>query len=213
MWIGVLSGLAGLKFSGSPIENGVMRDTVEMTHKKRTTPKMSLIEKNGWNVILSLFLLIPVGEFDPFICRDAKWMIMKADRMNGKRKWIAKNRFSVAWPTENPPHNHWTIKFPIKGIAETRLVITVAPQKDICPQGSTYPMKAVPIKINRIEIPDIQVSFLLKEEKMIPRLIWIKMIKKKKEAPFIWKKRSTHPSITSRVMWIVEEKANSILAL
>jgi hypothetical protein len=26
---------------------------------------------------------------------------------------------------------------PIKGIAVTRLVITVAPQKDICPQGKT----------------------------------------------------------------------------
>lgn len=63
------------------------------------------------------------------------------------------------------------MKFPIKGMAETRFVITVAPQNDICPQGRTYPIKAVPIKINRIEIPDIQVSLLLKEEKIIPRLI------------------------------------------
>jgi hypothetical protein len=56
-------------------------------------------------------------------------------------------------------------------MADTKLVITVAPQKDICPHGSTYPMKAVPIKIKRIEIPDIQVSFLLKDEKIIPRLM------------------------------------------
>lgn len=81
--------------------------------------------------------MIPVGEFDPFICREAKWTIINADKINGNKKWMAKNRFNVACPTENPPHSHWTIKLPIKGIAETRLVITVAPQKDICPQGST----------------------------------------------------------------------------
>jgi hypothetical protein len=33
----------------------------------------------------------------------------------------------------------------MKGIADIKLVITVAPQKLICPQGSTYPMKAVAI--------------------------------------------------------------------
>lgn len=36
------------------------------------------------------------------------------------------------------------------------LVITVAPQKDICPQGSTYPMKAAPIVASRITTPDVQ---------------------------------------------------------
>lgn len=36
------------------------------------------------------------------------------------------------------------------------LVITVAPQKDICPQGKTYPIKAVIMDIKRIMIPDIQ---------------------------------------------------------
>lgn len=101
----------------------------------------------------------------------------------------------------------------MKGIADTKFVITVAPQKDICPHGRTYPMNAVPIKINKIEIPEIQVSFLLKEENIIPRLIWMKIIKKKKDAPFIWKNRNIHPWITSRVMWIVDENASSILAL
>jgi hypothetical protein len=43
------------------------------------------------------------------------------------------------------------------GIAEIKLVITVAPQKDICPQGNTYPIKAVPINKNRIIVPDPQV--------------------------------------------------------
>lgn len=41
----------------------------------------------------------------------------------------------------------------------------------------------------------------------------MKIIKKKNDAPFMCKNRSIHPSITSRVMWIVEEKAKSILAL
>jgi len=36
---------------------------------------------------------------------------------------------------------------PKKGIADKRLVITVAAQYDICPQGKTYPKNAVPIKI------------------------------------------------------------------
>jgi len=32
--------------------------------------------------------------------------------------------------------------------------MTVAPQKDICPHGNTYPIKAVPIKRNKITVPD-----------------------------------------------------------
>lgn len=42
-------------------------------------------------------------------------------------------------------------------MAENKLVITVAPQNDICPQGRTYPRKAVAIKIKIIIIPVIQV--------------------------------------------------------
>jgi hypothetical protein len=43
-------------------------------------------------------------------------------------------------------------------MAENRLVITVAPQNLICPQGSTYPMNAVAIaRINKIT-PRFQVS-------------------------------------------------------
>lgn len=38
-------------------------------------------------------------------------------------------------------------------MADARLVITVAPQNDICPQGRTYPRKAVPIVMNRIITP------------------------------------------------------------
>lgn len=36
--------------------------------------------------------------------------------------------------------------------------MTVAPQNDICPHGSTYPMKAVAITDRRRMIPMFQVS-------------------------------------------------------
>jgi len=61
-----------------------------------------------------------------------------------------------------PPHNQNTISSPTKG-AEVKLVITVAPQNDICPQGRTGPRKAVPITANRISNPTNQVFFNLKE--------------------------------------------------
>lgn len=81
----------------------------------------------------------------------------------GSRKWIAKNRLSVALSTANPPQIHSTSIFPIYGMAENKLVITVAPQNLICPQGSTYPIKAVAIvRINKI-IPIFQVSVKLNE--------------------------------------------------
>jgi hypothetical protein len=57
------------------------------------------------------------------------------------------------------------------GIADTKFVITVAPQKDICPQGKTYPIKAVPIRTNKIMVPEFQVKINLKDEYSIPRLI------------------------------------------
>jgi len=93
--------------------------------------------------------------------------------IKGNRKWSEKNRFNVAFDTENPPQSHWTIDSPTIGIAEAKFVITVAPQNDICPQGSTYPKKAVAIVINSKKIPDIHVSFLRKEENKIPREMWI----------------------------------------
>jgi len=60
-----------------------------------------------------------------------------AARIKGRRKWRVKKRVRVAFLTEKPPHNQVTISPPITGMAEARLVMTVAPQKDICPQGKT----------------------------------------------------------------------------
>jgi len=173
MWIGVFKGLAGLKFSGSPILLG-NRSTMKIKNIKNTmAPRLSLILKNGWKEILSKFELTPTGEFDPVICNEAKWMMISDAKIIGKIKCIMKNRFKVAFLIENPPHTHSTIFFPAYGIADIKLVITVAPQKDICPHGNTYPTKAVPISINKITTPEIHVLKNLCEENRIPRLIWM----------------------------------------
>ena len=46
------------------------------------------------------------------------------------------------------------------GTVENRFVITVAPQKDICPQGSRYPMKASAMKARKMRSPIHQRSSL-----------------------------------------------------
>jgi hypothetical protein len=43
-------------------------------------------------------------------------------------------------------------------MADSRFVITVAPQKDIWPQGRTYPKKAVPIRRRTMTSPLVQVN-------------------------------------------------------
>lgn len=82
----------------------------------------------------------------------------RAKMTNGKIKCNAKNRFRVALSTAKPPHNHSTRILPMYGMAENRLVITVAPQNLICPHGRTYPMKAVAIVTMKINTPMFQVS-------------------------------------------------------
>jgi hypothetical protein len=74
--------------------------------------------------------------------------------IKGNKKCKLKKRFKVALLTENPPHNHIATESPTKGIAVNKLVITVAPQKLICPQGRTYPKKAVAIVKKNNKIPE-----------------------------------------------------------
>lgn len=78
-----------------------------------------------------------MGLFDPVSWRKSRWTMVRAVMMNGRIKWKAKNRVRVALSTENPPQIHSTRFVPIYGIAERRLVMTVAPQNDICPHGKT----------------------------------------------------------------------------
>jgi hypothetical protein len=49
-------------------------------------------------------------------------------------------------------------------MAESTPVITVAPQKDICPQGRTYPRKAVAMTNKMITTPETHTFGLLEEE-------------------------------------------------
>jgi len=68
----VFKGLAGLKFSGSPILLGNSKTIKIKNIRNIMAPKLSLILKNGWKEILSRFELIPIGEFDPVMCNEAK---------------------------------------------------------------------------------------------------------------------------------------------
>lgn len=64
---------------------------------------------------------------------------------------------------ENPPQIHSTKVGPRYGMADRRLVITVAPQKDIWPQGRTYPKNAVAIDSIMIITPMFQTCVNLNE--------------------------------------------------
>ena len=107
---------------------------------------------------MSKFLFSPMGLFDPVSCRNNKCIADIPAIINGKRKWRLKNRDKVASDTANPPHNHSTIEGPMYGMADRRLVITVAPQNDICPHGRTYPKNAVAIVVSIIITPMFHVS-------------------------------------------------------
>lgn len=151
--------------------------------------------------------MIDDGEFDPVSCKDIKCIIIKTVKMNGIRKWSVKNRDNVAWLTENPPQTHSTIICPIYGIDEIKLVITLVPQNDICPHGNTYPKNAVPMRIKKMDVPDIQTWVSLYEENNIPRAMCVKIKMKNIAAPFIWIVRIIHPPSTSRIIWITDGNA------
>lgn len=115
------------------------------------------------------FELSPRGLFEPVVCSKSKCMPTKNLTINGNRKWNPKKRFKVGLSTANPPHNQVTMSPPTRGIAEKSLVITVAPQKDICPQGRTYPRNAVAITSRRITTPIIHVPLKKYDPKNRPR--------------------------------------------
>jgi hypothetical protein len=124
--------------SGSPNRSGENNTSIKRRANKSRNPKESLIVKYGWNGILSESELIPDGLFDPVSCRNRRWTIASAAIIKGRIKWNAKNRVRVALSTEKLPQIHSTRSDPIYGIAESRFVITVAPQNDICPHGRMY---------------------------------------------------------------------------
>jgi hypothetical protein len=127
---------------------------------------MSFLENIGLNFTLSMLVAVPVGFEDPVSWRAIRCTSAMAAMAIGTMKCSEKNRFNVGCETEKFPHNHSTRDFPIIGIAEKMLVITVAPQKDICPQGSTYPRNAAAIVITIRIIPeDHTIGFFIGEAK------------------------------------------------
>lgn len=56
---------------------------------------------------------IPVGLLDPVSWRNSKWTAARAKIINGRMKWKAKKRVSVALSTEKPPQIHSTRVVPI----------------------------------------------------------------------------------------------------
>jgi hypothetical protein len=135
--------------------------------------RRSFHEKKLWNVNLSRLELQLDGLLDPNSWRKIKWNKIIEIIINGKRKWNVKNRVNVGLLIENPPHNQITNSFPIRGKADNRLVITVAPQKDICPHGRTYPKKEVIIKRSNNKTPEFQVILFLKDLFRMFREMWI----------------------------------------
>lgn len=75
-----------------------------------------------------------------------------------------KNRFKVGCDTEGPPQIQVTKSIPTRGMVDRTPVITVAPQNDICPHGSTYPKKAVAIVASINITPDTHTFGLFEGE-------------------------------------------------
>ena len=80
----------------------------------------------------------------------------RAARIKGNRKCREKNRFRVGSPTANPPQTSWVRSTPMPGTALSMDVITVAPQRLICPNTRQYPRKAVRIITIRMTTPTVQ---------------------------------------------------------
>lgn len=126
-----------MKFSGSPKAQGIRKEIFNIIKIEIITPKKSFQEKLGANSTFSTFEFNPRGFEDPEICKKSRWIIANKVIMKGTKKWREKNRIKVAEFTEKPPHIQQVNSFPTYGTAWKSLVITLAPQNDICPQGRT----------------------------------------------------------------------------
>jgi len=82
---------------------------------------------------------------DPLKCNKKICKPIKINKTKGKIKCREYIVWSIGLETEKLPQIQITKLFPI-GITVNKLVITVAPHKDICPQTKTYPKKAIAIK-------------------------------------------------------------------
>lgn len=71
MWLGVINGLAGEKFSGSISMNGFII-IIAIIVIIRLILNMSFIEKYGWKGIFLMFLFVPSGLLDPVWWRNIR---------------------------------------------------------------------------------------------------------------------------------------------
>jgi hypothetical protein len=112
----------------------------------------------------------------------------------GKRKCRVKNRPRHAPPKENLPHTIITISSPM-GRTPTRLVITVALQNDMCPQGKTYLKKEAPIVKIKRTTPIFHRFDFEKDLKYIPLPICAMIITNTQLQKLAWIKRKSAPPI------------------
>jgi len=77
-----------MKFSGSEEKNGYININIIIIGSIIIIPKISFLEKNGWKLILSLFIVIEIGFEEPFLWRNARWTRDINDIRNGMIKWI-----------------------------------------------------------------------------------------------------------------------------
>ena len=76
-----------------------------------------------------------IGFEEPLSCTKAICTKDIIKIKKGKKKCKPKNLLSVASLIEKPPHKRNKKSPPIRGKAENKLEITIAPQKLIWPQG------------------------------------------------------------------------------
>jgi len=159
MWTGATRGLATLKFSTSPKRLGAKDVRVIIIRANKIRGVVSLIRNKGLNFTLSVLNLRFEGFVEPFSWSRIRCTRTSAATTIGRIKCREKNRFSVGLDTEGPPQIQVTRSFPTNGMADRTPVITVAPQNDICPQGRTYPRKAVAINARRMIVPESHTFF------------------------------------------------------
>ena len=140
------------------------------------------------------------------MCKNLKWEKINTNNNKGSKKCKEKNRFKVGLSTQKPPQIQLVSLNPKKGIEDIILVITVAPQKDIWPQGRTYPKKAEAIVKINIRLPVTHIIFLLNDLFIKDLKIWIYIIKKIIEEKWIWNNWRIKPFSIIFLIKIYEEK-------
>jgi len=56
---------------------------------------------------------VPMGFVEPEVCNNIKWINVVHIIINGRMKWMEKNRVKVGPSIVKPPHNHKVIGAPI----------------------------------------------------------------------------------------------------